>query len=175
MQLSNLVTIGNAKGCMMTGASYSCLLGGSSRALQMQRQMLTANHWTKNGFPNGGVRERTLYWRVWNPIGRTTISSNQTPQSSQGLNHQPKSIHGRTHASSHICSIGWAVSGINGKRGLWSYKGSRMPVQGGRRELVGGWGSTLMEAEGKGMRRRVSGGETRKGDNIWNINKENIQ
>jgi hypothetical protein len=29
-----------------------------------------------------------------NPIGRTTISTNQTPQSSQGLNYQPKSTHG---------------------------------------------------------------------------------
>jgi len=43
------------------------------------------------------------------PIGRTTISANQTllPQSSQRLNHQPKSTHGATHGSSHICSSGW--------------------------------------------------------------------
>jgi hypothetical protein len=36
--------------------------------------------------------------------GRTTISTNHIPQNSQGLNHQPKSIHGGTHGSSHICS-----------------------------------------------------------------------
>jgi hypothetical protein len=30
------------------------------------------------------------------------------PQSSQKLNHQPKSTHGGTHGSSHICSRGWA-------------------------------------------------------------------
>jgi hypothetical protein len=29
------------------------------------------------------------------------------PQSSQGLNHQPKSTHGGTHGSSRICSRGW--------------------------------------------------------------------
>jgi hypothetical protein len=28
---------------------------------------------------------------VYNPIGRTTISTNQDPQSSQGLSHQPRS------------------------------------------------------------------------------------
>jgi len=42
----------------------------------------------------------------FNPIGRTTISTNQIPQSSQGLNHQPKSTHGGTHCFSYICSRG---------------------------------------------------------------------
>jgi hypothetical protein len=36
---------------------------------------------------------------VCNPIGRTTISTNQNPQSSQGLNYQPRSKHGGTHGS----------------------------------------------------------------------------
>ena len=41
--------------------------------------------------PQGGVRERTEGAKVvCNPIGRTTISSNQIPRSSQGLNHQRK-------------------------------------------------------------------------------------
>jgi hypothetical protein len=49
---------------------------------------------------------------VNNPIGRTTIPKNQIPSpppplSSQGLNHQQKSTHGGTHASSHLCSRGW--------------------------------------------------------------------
>jgi hypothetical protein len=57
----------------------------------MQMWMLAANHWTEGGVPNGGVRERTEgAERVCNPIGRTTISANQSPQSSQELNHQPK-------------------------------------------------------------------------------------
>jgi hypothetical protein len=39
---------------------------------------------------------------------RTTVSINQTsPTSSQGLKHQPKSIHGETHDYSRICSRGW--------------------------------------------------------------------
>jgi len=41
---------------------------------------------------------------VSNSIGRTTISTNLTTQSSQGLNHQPKSTHGMAHGSSSICS-----------------------------------------------------------------------
>jgi len=58
-------------------------------------RMLAANHQTEHGDPNGGVRERTEGAEgVCNFIGRTTISANQSPQSSQGLNHQPKSIHG---------------------------------------------------------------------------------
>ena len=41
------------------------------------------------------------------PIGRTTISTNQIPQTSQGLNDQPKITHGGTHGCSLICSRGW--------------------------------------------------------------------
>jgi hypothetical protein len=44
--------------------------------------------------------------RICNPIGRTAISTNQSSQSSQGLKHQPKSTHGETHGSSHICGNG---------------------------------------------------------------------
>jgi hypothetical protein len=44
---------------------------------------------------------------VCNLIGGTTISINQNPQSSQGLNYQSKSTHGGTHDSSLICSRGW--------------------------------------------------------------------
>lgn len=40
-------------------------------------------------------------------MGRTTISTKQNPQSSQGLNHQPKSIHEGNHGSSCKCSRGW--------------------------------------------------------------------
>jgi hypothetical protein len=70
-------------------------------------QMLIANHWTEYEVPNGGVRERTEGAEgVCNPIGRTAISINQTLQSSQGLNHQPKSTHGGIHGSICICSRG---------------------------------------------------------------------
>jgi hypothetical protein len=43
---------------------------------------------------------------VCNPTGKTTISTNQNPQNSQGINHQQKRIHGGTHGSSCICSTG---------------------------------------------------------------------
>jgi hypothetical protein len=40
--------------------------------------------------------------------GGTTIWTNQYPQSSQGLNNQPKSKHVGIHGSSCICSRGWS-------------------------------------------------------------------
>jgi hypothetical protein len=52
-----------------------------ARALQMLKQMLTANYWIEHGVPNRGVREGTEGVEgVCNPIGRTTISTNQTPR-----------------------------------------------------------------------------------------------
>jgi hypothetical protein len=84
-----------------------CLLRVSARAWQIQKWMLTANHWTKHMVPNGGARERIEGAEgLWNPIGRT-ISTNKSHQSSQELNHQTKNTHGGTHGSSHICSRGW--------------------------------------------------------------------
>jgi hypothetical protein len=56
-------------------------------------QMYEYKHWTERGHPNGEVKARTVGTEgVYKPVGRTTISTNQIPQSSQGLNHQPKSI-----------------------------------------------------------------------------------
>jgi len=56
--------------------------------------MIVANDQTENGLLNGVVRERTKGGEgVCNSIGRT-ISTKQTPQSSQGLNHQPMSAYG---------------------------------------------------------------------------------
>jgi hypothetical protein len=70
--------------------------------------MLIAIHWTDQGFTNVRVRERTEGTEgVCNPIGRTTISINQIPQSSQGLNYQPRSTHGETHGSICVCSRRW--------------------------------------------------------------------
>jgi hypothetical protein len=55
-----------------------------------------------------GERERTKGAEgVCSPIERTTIWTNQYPQSFLGLNHQPKCTHGGTHGSNHICSRGW--------------------------------------------------------------------
>jgi hypothetical protein len=81
--------------------------------------MLTANHWTEHRILNGGVREKTEGAEgVYNPIGRTTISTNQNPQSSQGLNHQPKSTHGGTYGSSIICNRAWHCQASMGEEAL---------------------------------------------------------
>jgi hypothetical protein len=78
---------------------------------------------------------------VCNPIGRT-ISTNQTPpQSSQGLNRQPKSTHGGSMAPVAYRAEA-ALAGHQG-RGPWSCEGSidapvyGNPGQGGR----SGWGT----------------------------------
>jgi len=91
MQPPNPVTLAVAKKCLLIGAWYGSLLRGSARALLIQIKMLAANHRTEHGDLSGGVRGRTegAEW-VCNPIGRTTILTNQTLQSSQGLNHQRK-------------------------------------------------------------------------------------
>jgi len=72
---------------------------------------------------------------------RTTIPTNQ---SSQGLNHHPKSTHGQTHGSSCICRRGWPCPAPMGEA-LGPVKAGPLcpPVYGnvraGRQEGVGGW------------------------------------
>jgi hypothetical protein len=71
------------------------ILRGSVRAGSILMWMYIAKHWTECGDPNGEIRARTEGAEgLCIPIGRTTIPTNQTPQSSQGLNHQPKSTQG---------------------------------------------------------------------------------
>jgi hypothetical protein len=68
-------------------------------------QIHTANHWTEPGDFNGRVKRRTEGAEGdCNSIGRTTLSTNWTPQSSQELNYQPSGIHGWLHGSHYICS-----------------------------------------------------------------------
>ena len=51
--------------------------------------MPVANHQNDHREHNGGVKGKTEEAEVVsNTIGRTTISTNQTPQNSQGLNQQ---------------------------------------------------------------------------------------
>jgi hypothetical protein len=73
-------------------SQYDCPLRGSARTGPIQMQMYTAEHWTESGYPNGKVRARIVGAEgVCNLIGRTTVSTNQNPQSYQELKHQPKS------------------------------------------------------------------------------------
>jgi hypothetical protein len=68
------------KKCLLKGAWYGFLLRGPARALQIQSWMLAANYCTQCGVLNGGVREWSEEAEgVFNPLGRTTISTNQTP------------------------------------------------------------------------------------------------
>ena len=122
--------------------------------------MLSVNHWTEHRVLNGGTREKTQGAEgICSPIGGTTISNNQTLQSSQRLNHQRKTIHGATDGSSHICSRGWpSRSSMGGPvKALCPSIGECHGPKGS----VGGLVS-------RGSRERIGGfgGETRKGDNI---------
>jgi hypothetical protein len=70
-------------------------------------QILTANHPTEPEDPNERARERTEGAEGHCHPTTRIISINWTTQSSQRLNHQPKSIHRGMHGSRYICSRGW--------------------------------------------------------------------
>jgi hypothetical protein len=63
------------------------------------------------------LKRKTFYEhtiRIWKslqqntaPLTRILTKQPPYPQSSQGLNHQPKSTHGTTHGSSSLCSTWW--------------------------------------------------------------------
>jgi hypothetical protein len=56
-----------------------------------QMQKLTVNRWIEVGHQYGRVRGRTEGAEGdYNPIGKTTVSTNWTPQSSQRLSQKPK-------------------------------------------------------------------------------------
>jgi hypothetical protein len=155
IQSPNSDTIVDARKCMLTGAWCSCFFRGSLRAWQIQRWMLSANHWTEQGFSNRGVRERTKEPEgLCNPIGRTTISINQTSQSFQGPNHQAKSIHGGTHSSSHICSRGcpcWPSLWEEALSPVKAWCPSVGECEVGRLEWVGWWvGEHPYRSRGRG-------------------------
>jgi hypothetical protein len=68
--------------------------------------------------------------------------------SSQGLNYQPKSMHGGTHGSSCICSRGWPCQISMGGEVLGPVK-ARCPSIGSVKAVrwVFGWRNTLTESE----------------------------
>jgi hypothetical protein len=59
IQSPNLDTIIDAGKWLLTGAWYGCLLRGSSRVWQIERQILVANYWTEGGVSDGEVRDGT--------------------------------------------------------------------------------------------------------------------
>jgi hypothetical protein len=80
-QPPNADTITYASKILLTGPWYSCLLWGYASAWQIQKWMLTVSYWMKHRAPNGGARE-SIQEGVCNPIGGTTVWTDQYPQSS---------------------------------------------------------------------------------------------
>ena len=157
-----LWTIVDANKCLLMGAWYSWLLRGSVSAWQIQTWMLTAIHWTKHRVPNEEVRERTQGVEgVCSSIGGTIIWTNQYPQSSQGLNHQPKSTHGGTHGSRCICSRGWPSWSSMGGEALSPVK-ILCPSIGECQGQEAGVGGLVSRGGGDGIGGFLEGG-TRKG------------
>jgi hypothetical protein len=103
IQSPNLDPIMDAKKCLLTGA-----LRDSVRALQIQRQMLSDNHWTEHRVPDRAIGQGTEGTEgVCSPLVGATVLTSQMPppQSSWELDHQPNSTHGETHGSGRICSL----------------------------------------------------------------------
>ena len=85
-QTPNLDTIANAKKWLQIGSWNRYPVIGCTSTWLKQMKILTANHWTEPGNTNGRVRGKTKGAEGGcNPIGRTKISTNWTPQSSHEL------------------------------------------------------------------------------------------
>jgi hypothetical protein len=86
-------------------------------------------------------------------------------QSSQGLNHQPKSTCDGTNGTSCICSKGWPSWSSMGGEALGPVK-ALCPSIGECLGQEAGVVGLMSRERGEGMRKGVFRGETRKGDNI---------
>jgi hypothetical protein len=88
--------------------------------------MLAASYWLEhgvpNGVPNGGIRERAEELKGFATHRKNNNINQPDLQSSQGLNHQPKTTHGGTHDSSRICSRGWPSQSSMGGEALGAVK-----------------------------------------------------
>jgi hypothetical protein len=117
-------------------------------------QILTANNRTGQGTwgrlrgKTGGIEGDC------NSIGRTTISTNQTTQSSQALIHQPKITYGQVYGPNTYvaeeCLVWPQWEGMF--LVLWRLDALKKRDARGVRWVggwVGGWGSTLLEAKGR--------------------------
>ena len=66
--------------------------------------MLTNNHWIELRVPDGEVGEGTEAAEGHrSPMEGATVSTGQTPWSSQELDHQTKSTHGGIHGAGRMC------------------------------------------------------------------------
>jgi len=108
-QPPNPDTIAYASKILLKGPPwYSCLLWGYAGAWQTQKWMLTVRYWMEHRAPNGGARESTQGAEgVCNPIGGTTIWTNQYPGA---------------RVSSCICIRRWPSRPSLGREAPWSCK-----------------------------------------------------
>jgi hypothetical protein len=113
-------------------------------------QMYTARYCTQNRDPKGQVRARTVVAKpVCNIKGRITISTNQTAQMPQGLNHQPKNTEGLSMDQAGYvavdCPIWHNWEGSSLLLDVPAYRNARLP----RQVWVGWLGSILIEVGGR--------------------------
>ena len=102
-------------------------------------QILTANYWTEPGDHNGSVRGRTEGAKGdCNPIGRTIVSTNWTPQ----YFHQPKNTWTGLWLLIHM-EQRIALSVFSEKGSLWSYGG----LISQRRRMLEGRGENVWVGE----------------------------
>ena len=107
-QTPNADTIAYASKILLKGPWYSCLLWGYSSAWLTQNWILTVSYWMEHRAPNGGARESTQGAEgVCNPIGGTTIWTNQYPGAL---------------VSSCICIRRWPSWPSLGREASWSWK-----------------------------------------------------
>ena len=120
---------------------------GNSLGLKTIWTEVDAHHYPlEHKVSNEGSRESTQGAEgVNSTIGGTTIWNNQYPESSQGLNNQPKKTHGETHGSSCICR-GWPNRPSMGGEALGPVKflcpsiGECLCQEAGVGGLLMGWG-----------------------------------
>jgi hypothetical protein len=108
------------------------------------------------------------------PIGRTTLSTNQIPQSSQELNYQTRNTHGGPMAPA-TCVVEGGLIGYQWEESPLVL--CRLNAHEERGECMGGCVGEHPHRS-RGRRKGIGGyflGGTGKGDNIRNVNKENIQ
>jgi hypothetical protein len=123
---------------LLTEAWYCCVLRGFAGAWQTKRRMPPANHWIEYSVPNGGERTEEAEG-VCNPIGRTTVSTNQKPPELPGTKPPTKGCTWRDPWLQVHMQQRMALLDIPGRRGPWFCVGN---ARVGRQEWVGGWAAS---------------------------------